>query len=276
MTFTMAIIELKEGNLETKLAKLNITETEERQIKAESPHYDEYYYRRESDNFVKGFRQEFIGDPHMALDKIPEVRLIAYNPDTNLQELEGVFQKDTVPIITRVEKGVVLSGFRPIHNREGDKTVLIPIEITIPSDIAYQVVPNIRNMDEIDLPKIEKMFRNQYSLRYRMVNLMWETCPNACFVYEKEGEVIGVTFNRIEGDELYMRQIFVREGHRKKGIGLALYEKNFEFASQCNLKSLRGYIRQETELFHARFYPILGEDKEYYVIRREENAKLNK
>lgn len=123
-------------------------------------------------------------------------------------------------------------------------------------------------MSDADLPEITELFRREYSLRYRMVLLMFHECPEACFVYEKEGKILGVAFNKIDGDELYMRQLFVRENYRREGIGNALYENRLNFARELGLKKGRANIRAETQSFHKRYSARFSEDDAmYYIIR---------
>lgn len=259
------MINLKETGMERALEGLSNKDAAS--IRADLDYYDEYYLTK-SGNFIKAFRQEFVKDPHMNLEPIPKLRLIAYQAGASLDELEQVFEVGNVPIITRVAKGIALPGFNPILNNDGQPTLLIPIKINIPPVYSSCQCPFIRQMSYVDLPEIPELFRTEYSLRYRMVRLMFNECPEACFVYERDSRILGVAFNKIEGNELYMRQLFVRDGYRGGGIGSAIHQERLSFARNVGIKKARANIRGEISPFHERYNPrVLEEEIEYYVTK---------
>ncbi|HLC64975.1 MAG TPA: GNAT family N-acetyltransferase [Candidatus Nanoarchaeia archaeon] len=265
----MSIINLKQGNLEQKLSGLGISSNDKEGIVRDVEYYDEYYYLTESKKVVKGFRQEFVKDPYMSLSPIPEVLIIACDARSiEAGELEEVIETNRAPIITRVKIGTNLKGFTPIYNYAGNISVLLPLVLKVPLSMPAQNNPNVHQMGKGDLPEVIGLFRKQYSLRYKMVNLMWEECPEACFTYKKENRVVGVTFNKIAGNEFYMRQIFVGEDSRGKGIGMALYEKRIQYAMKQGISIARANIREEAKKFHETFNAETKGSIECYMIRR--------
>ncbi len=259
----MGVIDLKQGNLEEKIAGLANRE----QILAEIGYFDEYYLAP-GERLIKIFRQEFNKDPHMDLPKMPEIRLVQYDAGTTANDLEEAFQKSDVPIITRLEERIELPGFRPIRSPGGEESVLMNVIVPIPVLAINTHAEQVRPMQEKHIPKIINLFKEEYSLRYRMVEVMWNEFPEACFVYQEEGEIIGVSFNKIQGDELYMRQIFVRESCRGKKVGSKLYSARLEYARQKGLKIAIAHIRGETWGFHhIKFSAEMEQTVEKYVIR---------
>lgn len=266
----MAVIDLKQGGLEKTLAGVDISEEKRAEIIRDINHYDEYYLTSLG-RIVKIFRQEFVKDPYMKLGPIPELRLVLYDSaivSDELSELLEVFDKENIPIITRRKEKVISPDFNDISNYKNSATVLIPIVIPLPQRVS-ELTTNIREMEQNDIDIIKDLFRNNYSLRYRFVDLLYKEGPQVCFVYEDKGKILGVTFNRIENDELFMRQIFVCEGYRGRGIGNALYKRVLGYARQRGVKAVKGNIRGESIGFHYKFYAKIDENKEmeYYITR---------
>ncbi|HLD33469.1 MAG TPA: GNAT family N-acetyltransferase [Candidatus Nanoarchaeia archaeon] len=229
-------------------------------------YYDEYYYLPNSGTAVKVFRQEFNEDPHMNLEKIPLIRLVGYDQRAHQDDLSEIFDRGNVPIITRALH--LPSGFRYIQNKQGKPSNLMKVSINI-QKTSTDISDHIRPMMENDIDEIREMLRREYSLRYRFAEQLWKDYPNGCFVYDVKGEIEGATFNKIQGNELYMRQIFVPEVHQHKGIGESLYKARLEFARKRGLKKAHATVRNETERFHRKF----GARKErrpmeYYVIKK--------
>lgn len=259
----MGIIDLKRGNLEEKIAGL----TNREQILAEIEHFDEYYLTS-NQKLIKVFQQEFVKDPHMDLLAMPKIRLVQYNAGTTTEDLEEVFQKYSVPLITRLEEGIELPGFRPIRNHRGEESVLLHVTVPIPTLAINAYEEMIRPMQAEQIPAITDILRKEYSLRYRMVEVMWKEFPEACFVYKKGEEILGVSFNKIQGKELYLRQIFVREGCRGEKVGSRLYQARLEYARQKGLKRAMAHIRRETWAFHyGKFSAEREPGIKKYVIR---------
>ena len=98
---------------------------------------------------------------------------------------------------------------------------------------------------------------------------MFTECPEACFTFSLNNQILGVSFNQIKGQELYMRQILVDEIHRKKHIGENLYQYRLNFAKKIGLKTASAKIRKDVFPFHERFNAkeIEEERNEKYVIR---------
>lgn len=259
----MGIIDLKQGNLEAKIAGL----TNREQILAEIKHFDEYYLTS-NEKKIKIFRQKFVKDPHMNLPSMPEIRLVQYDLGTTAEDLEETFQKYSVPIITRLGEGIELPGFKPIRNHRGEESVLLRVTAPIPTLAINAYEEMIRPMRAEQIPVITDLLRKEYSLRYRMVEVMWEEFPKACFVYKIGEEILGVSFNKIQREELYMRQIFVREGCRGEKVGSRLYQARLEYARQQGLKVARANVRNETFDFHTQFNAVISGHGEKYFIRR--------
>lgn len=64
-----------------------------------------------------------------------------------------------------------------------------------------------------------------------------------------------------------MRQIFVREGYRGKGIGKELYYERLKSAAERGLKSAKANIRKEAFSLHNKFNAERCGNNEYYIIR---------
>ena len=231
----------------------------------EADNYDEYYSIE--NKVVKCFRQEFVKDPYMKLKPIPQIRLISFDQELNQSKLEKIFDLDNTPIITRTK--VDLEGFKNIESNLYLSSSLIPIQIDLSSLPNYPSCGFIHQMNEEDLSFIEELFRNQYSLRYKMVNPMFTECPEACFTFRLNNQILGVSFNQIKDLELYMHQIFVDETHRGKHIGENLYQYRLNLARKISLKTASANIRKEVFPFHERFNAKEIEEKlnEKYVIR---------
>ncbi len=263
----MATINLKQEDLEQVLIKTNVSPELEAVLRAEIQYYDEYYLIVPQQKIVKAFRQEFVKDPHIGLSSIPEIRLVNYDEGTPFSALEEIFALANLPIITRDQEKATLSGFRPIYNRDGAETWLVAVAVPIPRVALNHFNPHVRPMAEENLRFISELFRKEYSLRYRLVETLWRACPPACFVYEQKGQIEGVSFNAVTGDELSMRQLFVREGRRGRGIGKALYETRLEFARQSGLARAKAAVRWESLQFHQLFGAKKEDVIQKYVIR---------
>lgn len=248
------ILDLKQGDL-------NLEES----IKREIDFYDEYYSIQ--NRIVKGFKQEFLKDPYMVLEPMPQIRLIAYDPNLDNQSLEEVFNLEDLPIITRTS--TQLNGFREIRNQSNDSSFLLPIQIDLSSvNFEAPTLGLIDQMKKEDLPSIQELFRRQYSLRYRMVDLMFQDSPDTCFIFRVNNQILGVSFNQIRNNELYMRQLFVDENYRGQGIGEKLYLHRLNLAKQKGLKSASAHIRKEAIMMHSKFKAYQSqEEKERYIIR---------
>jgi len=270
----MPLIDLKERiDIESLLQEINLLPELAESIRNEIRYFDEYYLTSNV-GLIKVFRQEFRKDPYMRLNSIPLFRLITYSDDVAVGDLEEIFNKDNMPIITRAKgtmtKQLRALGFDHIKNGYGShETKLLSIRFPIPKPThQLKINKNIRRMSKEDLVEIEELFKNEYSLKYKMVRMMYYDCPEVCFVYEEAGRIRGVAFNKVVEDELYMRQIFVEEKFRGKEIGRLLYERRLDFARMHNLTAARGNIRMEARLFHELYNPIREEkNPEYYVIR---------
>ncbi len=266
----MKITDLKQQDLEVVLSKVCFSIEEIKKINEDLVYFDEAYLT-ESGNIVVGFQQEFVHDPYMDLRPIQTVRLITYPEVVCIAELDEIFNLCNIPIITRANDknidAICDLGFRHIKNIEGENSVLIPIEIPISTFDIVGIDENVRQMKECDLDQIEELLRREYSLRYRMVRMMFAECPEACFLYEDQDEILGLTFNRINDDFLYMRQIFVRSDNRKGGVGKNLYKKRLQFAKEAGLVYAKAHIREESWQFHAKYGAVIKENIEYYIMR---------
>ena len=268
----MVITNLKNtAELEKILQKSGLPYSEIEIIRKELLYFDEYYLT--STGVVTVFRQEFVKDPYIELERIPEVRLIAYPDSATLSEISAVFGNSNLPIITRASEknleSIKALNFSELLNKKGEPTVLLPIHFIIPRP-ARTSNKNILPMTCADLAEIEELFKQQYSLRYRMVKLMHDACPDGCFVYRLRNKIAGVAFSRINRGELelYVRQLFVEENMRRCGIGKTLYDALFRYASKQNVHFAKANIRQETVPFHEKLLtPERIEGVEYYLMR---------
>lgn len=267
----MTVIDLKTSNLEQILVNEGISQDNRIKISKDVCYFDEFYLTSFG-KIVNVFRQEFVKDPYMDLCAILKVRLIAYQSGIDLSDLKEIFNREDISIITRANRSNIGLfrdfGFREIKNIDGNLTTLIPIKFRIPA-IESLEDESICLMSKENLDEIEELFRKEYSLRYRMVRIMYQDCPEACFVYKDKEKIIGVTFNKIDNNELYMRQIFVRENSRGGGVGRVLYNRRLDFARRLNLKFARANVRREAIELHRKYNPkMVEEDMEYYVVKK--------
>ena len=264
----MALLPLhKEVNLAELLEKLGLQD-KQKLVQSELPYYDEYYISPSS-SFLKLWNQEFISDPYIKSRGHQAVKIVNCSGQLRQQDIDEITLKSSVPVIVRTPLTQNLSGLRPLLNKKGQETLLIPVELVIP--VAPVSAPyHVRPMNTEDIRTIEKMLQNEYSLRYRAVPLLWADGYDSSFVYH-HGDIGGLCFNSVVQSELHMRQLFVPKSHRGKGIGKALYHGVLKFAQKRQFRVLRANIRKEAKLFHHQFdaYEDITQPIQQYLISGE-------
>ena len=245
-------------------------------IKKEISHFDEYYLI--SGGFVvKIFHQEFERDPWIKLSPMKEIVLVSYSEELPFETLKTVLEKYCSRIlITRCSQSMLKNfrdmGFEELKNRFGEPTLLVPIEIDVLNAVSSRkrkTSGKVRKMKKTYLKNLEFLFKQEYSLRYRMVKMMYLECPEMCFVFEDKGDVLGAVFNKIEKGSLYMRQIFVKKGFRNRGIGRSLMNTVLETAKKKGITKLIGKMRNEASYFYEIYNPILIGEIEHYLIKQK-------
>lgn len=264
----MVLINLKDSIPNLELQRLGFNPITCDDTCAEIKYFEEYYIIKEQGQIIKGFRQEFVKDPYIDLLPLPQIRLLSIPASIESSDLELILGSSDLPVITRTFEKEKMRGFEYLLNKRGEPTKLLKINIDLSKWQPRPLGPYVRLMLADDLDKVQELFRLQYSLRYRAVPLLWKDCPSACFVYEQNSEILGATFNKLEENSLYMRQIFVKEGFRDRGIGHQLYTARLSLATKMGLKKAYGHIRNESLLFHRHYTQARGELVEYYVIKR--------
>ena len=262
----MALLPLhKEVNLAELLEKLGLQD-KQKLVQSELPYYDEYYISPSS-SFLKLWNQEFISDPYIKSRGHQAVKIVNCSGQLRQQDIDEITLKSSVPVIVRTPLTQNLSGLRPLLNKKGQETLLIPVELVIP--VAPVSAPyHVRPMNTEDIRTIEKMLQNEYSLRYRAVPLLWADGYDSSFVYDDK-KIGGFCFNTAVEDELYMRQLFVSERHRGKGVGRALYQSALKFAQEKRVRIIRSNVRGEARMFHRQFgaYRDRTQPIQHYLIK---------
>ncbi|MBN9383204.1 MAG: GNAT family N-acetyltransferase [Chitinophagaceae bacterium] len=127
----------------------------------------------------------------------------------------------------------------------------------------------IRPFTKEDLPTIFALFKEfsifqktPEKMHITLDQLMEDELHFQCFVAVVNGEVIGYAtyffaYYSWTGRGVYLDDLYVREGHRKYGIGRQLLDKVISFARENNCKTVRWLVsRWNTNAIE--FYKKIG------------------
>ncbi len=254
---------------------VNLKSTRDRTLRYNelARYYDKAYLLESDDTpaFIGIVTQELHNEPYMDLDE-DEVDLMHYQSPGSLEGvINFIGQHTTRPQIIRaleVNKGLFTSrGWKPIYNRDGSESILRKVRRYILPDELFEISPQIRLMEENDLPFIEELFRREYPLRYRMVQYLYDQDKEGNFVFEDKDGICGVTFTERRPEYLYCRQIFVKEAKRGQGIGTKLNQFRLAFARDNGLYVIFANIRGESEGFHLKQGVEISTEREFYLKR---------
>lgn len=256
-------------------------EEEIAEVKEDVGYHDMYILIKAGENigFLSVLEQKF-EDPYLevVLDSCDLINYKGRVPvNCFLEVMDNIFRgpQITVAKIKELET-FERYGFYKVEEkpRYPGASRLIPVYFKLPldsRDIKNQL--GIRPMEQEDLEGIANLFFEEYAARYRLVGKMYETDPESCFVYEEDGEVKGVVFSERRGNELYVRQMFVKRSGRGSGIDTALFKGLQLYAEENKCSIIRGSIRGNLVRYYEKKgvrIDSLREDR-VYVIRFNKN-----
>lgn len=94
--------------------------------------------------------------------------------------------------------------------------------------------------------------------------------PAALLVAEQNGEIVGALIAAWDGWRGNMYRLAVREGHRRKGIGLALTRAGEDYLRQCGVSRVTALVAFDDEAAGA-FWESAGYPQDREIGRRVRN-----
>lgn len=277
----MEYSELNETNLETILKSLDFDEGEIARIQKDREYFDRYILIQDGPDigFLTVLRQPF-GDPYLDLT-LEECDLLNYrgrlSVESFLDVMDNIFE---IPQIARccesAKEAFMRRGFKDIEEKpEYDgSSKLIPVNFQVSLEISEpETVSNIRQMNLEDISYISNLFFDEYTARFRLVEKMYKTDPQSCFVYEDGGEIKGAVFAERLNDRLYIHQIFVKKSERGKKIDRNLLDYIVTYARDFDYHLVGGTIRGNLSRYYYRFGVRVDEsvEEEGYMVRFDIN-----
>lgn len=273
----MDYIDLKQSDLERILRESEFSEEEINKIKNDARHYDRYILvcEGQSVGFIAILEQQF-EDPYMNIS-LDSCDLINYRGDLPLEcfldVLDLLFKGPQITRAALSKLGVFERyNFSPIEEKPGcgRASEIIPIVFEIHSaNRPIETNENIRLMNPNDLEPIKTLFFEEYGARFRLVEKMYENCPESCFVYEENRGIKGAIFSEKRGNELYVHQMFVKKSERGMGIDRALRDYLFQYAEENSCYLIKGKSRGNLMKYYHRMGAVIdkSEEIEIYLVR---------
>ncbi len=127
----------------------------------------------------------------------------------------------------------------------------------------------IRPMEEKDLPEVLKIEQNSFASPWgRWAFLVELKPPGYCFVYEKEGNIVGYLVLRIIKDEAHLMNFAVHPEWRRKKIGTQLLQFGINFCRNKGVKSVWLEVRANNlpalSLYQKMGFQTRGIRRGYY------------
>jgi len=94
--------------------------------------------------------------------------------------------------------------------------------------------------------------------------------PAALLVAERDGEIVGALIAGWDGWRGNMYRLAVREGHRRKGIGIALTRAGEEYLRERGARRITALVAFEDEVAGA-FWDSAGYPQDHDIGRRVRN-----
>jgi ribosomal protein S18 acetylase RimI-like enzyme len=94
--------------------------------------------------------------------------------------------------------------------------------------------------------------------------------PAALLVAERRGEIVGALIAAWDGWRGNMYRLTVREGHRRKGIGIALTRAGEEYLRQCEVRRVTALVAFDDDVAGA-FWESAGYPADHEIGRRVRN-----
>jgi ribosomal protein S18 acetylase RimI-like enzyme len=94
--------------------------------------------------------------------------------------------------------------------------------------------------------------------------------PAALLVAERDGEIVGALIAAWDGWRGNMYRLVVREGHRRKGIGIALTRAGEEYLRQCGVRRVTALVAFEDDVA-GPFWESAGYPQDNEIGRRVRN-----
>jgi ribosomal protein S18 acetylase RimI-like enzyme len=102
------------------------------------------------------------------------------------------------------------------------------------------------------------------------IERLTEDSPAALLVAECAGEIAGTLIAAWDGWRGNMYRLVVREGHRRKGIGIALTRAGEEYLLGCGARRVTALVAFEDEAARA-FWESAGYPQDHEIGRRVRN-----
>jgi ribosomal protein S18 acetylase RimI-like enzyme len=96
--------------------------------------------------------------------------------------------------------------------------------------------------------------------------------PAALLVAEQNGEIVGALIAAWDGWRGNMYRLAVREGHRRKGIGLALTRAGEDYLRQCGVRRVTALVAFDDEVA-GEFWESAGYPQDREIGRRVRNLE---
>ncbi|MFH0978386.1 MAG: hypothetical protein V1837_03730 [Candidatus Woesearchaeota archaeon] len=257
------------------------------QVRKEFTYYDKYILVTDKSaiGFIKIWRQK-AADPYVNFT-IDQCDLVSLKGDAITLEdyilvLDKIFE---VPQILRCNERDYATfknhGFCALTDKLENEipinrtaAALVPIYIPVTKDSHYIIDESIRAMNDSDVPLVEKLFLEEYTLRHRAVRLLYNMSPSTCLVYD-DGNIEGVLLSAVEENNnkiiIHAHQVLVSQRSRRKGISVRLHNALNSLALANHAIEIRGAARGNlVPMYLDRGAKIDPEQPTiFYLIRRD-------
>lgn len=277
----MRYTDLKTGNLEAKLAEAGLEVGEVEDIKKDASYYDRYILVTEntSKGFIKIWRQH-VGDQYIKL-YLEECEIVNMSRQqiyltTYIDVLDRIFELPQIIRVATSEMSQALArGFSEMADSDNvaskslyKASALIPIRKNISATVTFPL-SDTRHMTAEDLAEVERIFEEEYPLRYRAVKPMFERDPNFCFVCGTDN-IKGIILAEKLVDCIYVHQMLVRQTYRAREVDSALINTLETYAKMDGIKLLKGTARGNLLRYYMRKLKVeidLTEQVSQYLVR---------
>jgi ribosomal protein S18 acetylase RimI-like enzyme len=142
--------------------------------------------------------------------------------------------------------------------------------------VARRDQPTVRVARESDLAAVLELWAEARSVHARtpdtreVVERLLTRDPGSLLLAELEGRIVGALIAAWDGWRGNMYRLTVREGHRRKGIGIALTRAGEEYLRQCEVRRVTALVAFDDDVAGA-FWESAGYPADHEIGRRVRN-----